>query len=171
VVIAARTVLAWQTLVSREKDPLDPGVVTVGSIHGGTKYNIIPDEVKLQLTVRSFRPEVRKLLLDGIGRIAKQEAAAAPTANCARSRVSAWCSISWPRRPRKAPPASKAQRTRDSAKLEPPMDDDEVPFRHDRARSARAAAGGHPHALRLRTAGGRRIGRASSSAHRTVSAA
>jgi amidohydrolase len=77
VVIAARTVLAWQTLISREKDPLDPAVVTVGSIHGGTKYNIIPDEVKLQLTVRTFRPEVRKLLLDGIERIAKAESAAA----------------------------------------------------------------------------------------------
>jgi hippurate hydrolase len=77
VVIAARTVLAWQTLVSREKDPLEPAVLTVGSIHGGTKYNIIPDEVKLQITVRSFRPEVRKLLLDGIERIAKAESAAA----------------------------------------------------------------------------------------------
>jgi hippurate hydrolase len=53
VVIAARTVLAWQTLVSREKDPLDPAVLSVGSIHGGTRYNIIPDEVKLQLTVRA----------------------------------------------------------------------------------------------------------------------
>ena len=77
VVIAARTVLAWQTLVSREKDPLDPAVLTVGSIHGGTRYNIIPDEVKLQLTVRTFRPEVRKLLLEGIERIAKAESAAA----------------------------------------------------------------------------------------------
>jgi amidohydrolase len=77
VVIAARTVLAVQTLVSREKDPLEPAVVTVGSIHGGTKYNIIPDEVKLQLTVRTFNPEVRKLLLSGIERIAKAEAAAA----------------------------------------------------------------------------------------------
>ena len=77
VVIAARTVLAIQTLVSREKDPLEPAVVTVGSIHGGTKYNIIPDEVKLQLTVRSFNPEVRKLLKEGIERIAKAEAAAA----------------------------------------------------------------------------------------------
>ena len=77
VVIASRTVLAWQTLVSREKDPLEPAVVTVGSIHGGSKYNIIPDEVKLQLTVRSFKPEVRKLLLEGIERIAKAEAAAA----------------------------------------------------------------------------------------------
>jgi len=77
VVIAARTVLSIQTLVSREKDPLEPAVVTVGSIHGGTKYNIIPDEVKLQLTVRSFNPEVRKLLLEGIERIARAEAAAA----------------------------------------------------------------------------------------------
>ena len=77
VVIAARTVLAVQTLVSREKDPLEPAVVTVGSIHGGTKYNIIPDEVKLQLTVRTFNPEVRKQLLAGIDRIAKAEAAAA----------------------------------------------------------------------------------------------
>jgi hippurate hydrolase len=77
VVIASRAVLAFQTLVSREKDPLEPAVVTVGSIHGGTKYNIIPDEVKLQLTVRSFNPEVRKLLREGIERIAKAEAAAA----------------------------------------------------------------------------------------------
>ena len=75
IVIAARTVLAIQTLVSREKDPLDPAVVTVGSIHGGTRYNIIPDEVKLQLTVRTYKPEVRKLLLEGIERIAKAEAA------------------------------------------------------------------------------------------------
>ncbi|TMA17021.1 MAG: amidohydrolase, partial [Deltaproteobacteria bacterium] len=77
VVIAARTVLAIQTLVSREKDPLEPAVVTVGSIHGGTKYNIIPDEVKLQLTVRAYNPEVRKLLLEGIERIAKAEALSA----------------------------------------------------------------------------------------------
>jgi amidohydrolase len=77
VVIAARTVLAFQTLVSREKDPLEPAVLTVGSIHGGTKYNIIPDEVKLQITLRTFNPEVRKLLLSGIERTAKTEAAAA----------------------------------------------------------------------------------------------
>src|SRR5437867_3005811 len=77
VVIAARTILTVQTLVSREKDPLDPAVVTVGSIHGGTRYNIIPDEVKLQLTVRTYKPEVRKLLLEGIERIAKAEAASA----------------------------------------------------------------------------------------------
>ena len=49
-----------QTIVSREINPLDPAVVTVGSIHGGTKHNIIPDEVKLQLTVRSYKPEVRE---------------------------------------------------------------------------------------------------------------
>ena len=77
VVIAARTVLALQTLVSREKDPLEPAVLTVGSIHGGTKYNIIPDDVHLQITVRSYTPQVRKQLLDGIARIAKAEAAAA----------------------------------------------------------------------------------------------
>jgi hippurate hydrolase len=77
IVIAARTVLALQTLVSREKDPFEPAVLTVGSIHGGTKYNIIPDEVKLQITLRTYKPEVRKMFLDGIARIAKAEAAAA----------------------------------------------------------------------------------------------
>ncbi len=66
-----------QTLVSREKNPLDPAVVTVGSFQAGTKHNIIPDEAKLQLTVRSYKPEVRKLLLDGIRRIARGEAIAA----------------------------------------------------------------------------------------------
>jgi hippurate hydrolase len=75
VVLAARTVLALQTLVSREKDPLEPAVVTVGSIHGGTKHNIIPDEVKLQITVRTYSPAVRKQMLEGIARIAKAEAA------------------------------------------------------------------------------------------------
>ncbi|MEO8189799.1 MAG: amidohydrolase [Acidobacteriota bacterium] len=77
VVIAARTVLALQTLVARENNPFDPAVVTVGSIHGGLKHNIIPDEVKLQITVRSFKEEVRQRLLKGIDRIAKAEAAAA----------------------------------------------------------------------------------------------
>src|SRR4051812_34760198 len=77
VTIAARTVLALQTLISREKDPLEPGVITVGSIHGGTKHNIIPDEVKLQITVRTYNPAVRKQLLAGIARIAKAEAMAA----------------------------------------------------------------------------------------------
>ena len=77
VLLAARTVLALQTLISREKDPLEPGVITVGSIHGGTKHNIIPDEVKLQITVRTYSPAVRKQLLEGIARIAKAEAASA----------------------------------------------------------------------------------------------
>ncbi|MFY9552241.1 MAG: amidohydrolase [Thermoanaerobaculia bacterium] len=77
IVIAARTVLALQTIVSRENDPSDPAVVTVGSIHGGTKHNIIPDEVKLQLTVRSYKEIVRNRLLAAIARIAKAEAAAA----------------------------------------------------------------------------------------------
>ena len=77
VVIAARTILALQTLVARENSPFDPAVVTVGSIHGGLKHNIIPDEVKLQITVRSFKEDVRQRLLSGIARIAKAEAAAA----------------------------------------------------------------------------------------------
>jgi amidohydrolase len=77
IVIAARTVLAWQTIVSREIDPRDPAVITVGSIHGGTKHNIIPDHVDLQLTVRSYKPEVRQHLLSAIRRIADGEAQAA----------------------------------------------------------------------------------------------
>jgi amidohydrolase len=77
IVLASRIVTALQTLVSRENNPLNPAVVTVGSFHAGTKHNIIPDEAKLQLTVRSYTPEVRKLLLDGIRRIARGEAIAA----------------------------------------------------------------------------------------------
>jgi hippurate hydrolase len=77
VVIAARTVVALQTIVSRETSPFDPAVITVGSIHGGTKNNIIPDEVRLQLTVRSFTDPVRQHLLSAIGRIVKAEAEAA----------------------------------------------------------------------------------------------
>ena len=77
IVLASRIVVALQTLVSREKNPLDPAVVTVGSFQAGTKHNIIPDEAKLQLTVRTYKPEVRQLLLDGIQRIARGEAIAA----------------------------------------------------------------------------------------------
>jgi len=77
IVIAARTILALQTIVSREENPLDPAVVTVGSIHGGAKHNIIPDEVKLLITVRSYKEDVRKRILASIERIAKAEAAAA----------------------------------------------------------------------------------------------
>jgi hippurate hydrolase len=77
IVIAARTVLALQTVVSRENNPLDPVVVTVGTIHGGTRSNIIPDEVKLQLTVRTYKEEARRRALAAIERIARAEAAAA----------------------------------------------------------------------------------------------
>ena len=77
IVIAARTVVALQTIVARENSPFDPAVVTVGSIHGGTRRNVIPDEVVLHLTVRSYKPEVRQRLLAAIERIAKAEALAA----------------------------------------------------------------------------------------------
>src|SRR6202171_704750 len=77
IVIAARTIVSWQTIVSREIDPQDPAVITVGTIHGGTKNNIIPDEVLMQLTVRSYKDEVRKHLLASIERIAVAEAQAA----------------------------------------------------------------------------------------------
>lgn len=76
IVIAARAVTTLQTLVSRETNPLDSAVVTVGTFHAGTKRNIIPDEAKLELTVRSYKPEVRKALLEGIARVARAEAAA-----------------------------------------------------------------------------------------------
>ncbi len=77
IVIAARVVLTLQTIVSREIKPGDPAVITVGYIQGGTKSNIIPDEVHLGLTVRSYTPEVRKHLLAAIERVAKAEAQAA----------------------------------------------------------------------------------------------
>ncbi|HYG98470.1 MAG TPA: amidohydrolase [Terriglobales bacterium] len=76
IVIAARTVLAIQTIVSREKDPREPGVITIGRITGGTKHNIVPDEVHLALSVRSFKPEVRKQLLTAIERVTRAEAEA-----------------------------------------------------------------------------------------------
>lgn len=77
IVLAARIVGSLQSLVSREVDPQDAAVVTVGSIHGGAKHNIISDEVTMLLTVRSYSDETRKLLLNGIRRIAKGEAMAA----------------------------------------------------------------------------------------------
>jgi amidohydrolase len=77
IVLGARIVGALQTLVSREQDPLDPAVVTVGSFIGGAKHNIIPDEAKLLLTVRSYSDETRDRLLRGIERIARGEAIAA----------------------------------------------------------------------------------------------
>jgi amidohydrolase len=76
IVLASKIVMSLQTLVSRERNPLDPAVVTVGSFQSGAKHNIISDEAKLQLTVRSYTPEVRKALLDGIRRIARGEAIA-----------------------------------------------------------------------------------------------
>ena len=91
IVLAAEIINQWQTIASRETNPLDPIVVTVGSIHGGTKHNIIPDEVKMQLTVRTYKAEVRERVLAAIERIAKGCASAAglpadkmPTANVLR---------------------------------------------------------------------------------------
>ncbi|QDP19921.1 amidohydrolase [Sphingomonas xanthus] len=77
IVLASRIVTTLQTLVSRENDPQQPAVVTVGSFQAGAKHNIISDEARLQLTVRSYTPEVRKKLLDGIRRVARGEAIAA----------------------------------------------------------------------------------------------
>jgi len=77
IVIASSIVMRLQTLVSREKNPLEPAVITVGSFLAGAKHNIIPDEAKLQLTVRSYGEESRQHLLEGIRRVAKAEAMAA----------------------------------------------------------------------------------------------
>ncbi len=77
IVLASRIVTSLQTLVSREIDPFDTAVVTVGSFHGGSKRNIISNEANLQLTVRTYTPEVRAHLLEGISRIARGEAIAA----------------------------------------------------------------------------------------------
>lgn len=74
IVLSSYIVTALQTLVARNLNPIDQGVVTVGSIHGGTKHNIISDRVDLQLTVRSYSDENRALLLDGIARIARGQA-------------------------------------------------------------------------------------------------
>jgi hippurate hydrolase len=77
IVLASQTVLALQTIVSREIRPLDSAVVTVGSIHGGTKHNIIPEDVRLQLTVRCYSDTVRDQILRAIRRIAEGQARAA----------------------------------------------------------------------------------------------
>ena len=71
IVMAAQLVLALQTVVSREKSPLDPAVVSVGSIHGGSSHNIIPDEVRLELTIRTYDKKVRDKIFQAIERIAK----------------------------------------------------------------------------------------------------
>jgi amidohydrolase len=76
IVIAARTVVALQTIVSREVKPGEVAVITVGYIQAGTKNNIIPDQADLGITVRSYKPEVRKLLLTAIERVIRAEATA-----------------------------------------------------------------------------------------------
>ena len=77
VVLASQIVIALQTIVSREVHPREPAVVTVGSIHGGTKHNIIPNEVKLQLTIRSYTDAVRNQIIASIKRICLGTAQAA----------------------------------------------------------------------------------------------
>ena len=77
IVLGAQIVMALQTLVARELSPRDPGVVTVGSFHAGSKHNIISDSAVLQLTVRNTNPDARELLLNGIKRIAKNMGRAA----------------------------------------------------------------------------------------------
>ena len=81
IVLAARIIIDLQTLRSREIDPIEGAVVTVGAIRGGTKHNVIPSEVLLQLTVRSFKDSVRKHLLEGIERISKAAAMSAQRRN------------------------------------------------------------------------------------------
>ena len=77
IVIAARAVLGIQTIVSRETDPFSPAVVTIGSIHGGTGGNTIPDEVRMQMTVRTYDAKVREHILASISRQVEAEATAA----------------------------------------------------------------------------------------------
>jgi len=77
IVLASQIVMALQTIVSREIPPLDPAVVTVGSFHGGTRHNIIPDEARLQLTIRAYKEDVRQKILASIERIAVNTARAA----------------------------------------------------------------------------------------------
>jgi amidohydrolase len=71
VVMAAEFIVQLQTIVSRQENPRDPAVVTVGDIHGGTKRNIIPNEVKLELTTRAFTDPSQQIILDGIQRTAQ----------------------------------------------------------------------------------------------------
>src|ERR1700675_2266678 len=71
IVMAGEFIVQLQTIVSRQENPRDPAVVTIGDIHGGTKRNIIPNEVKLELTTRAFSDKARQIILDGIRRIAQ----------------------------------------------------------------------------------------------------
>jgi amidohydrolase len=77
IVMSAAFIMQLQTIVSRQEDPRDPAVVTVGDIHGGTRRNIIPDEVKMELTTRAFSAEARQIILDGVRRTAQGVALAA----------------------------------------------------------------------------------------------
>jgi len=77
VILAARTILALQTIVSRELPPLDLGIITVASIHGGTTYNAIPDDVSLQVNIRYFKKTVRDQIIDSIQRITRNVALSA----------------------------------------------------------------------------------------------
>jgi amidohydrolase len=70
VVMAGEFIVQLQTIVSRQEDPSDPSVVTIGTIHGGTKRNIIPSEVKLEITARAFSDKARQVIIDGIRRTA-----------------------------------------------------------------------------------------------------
>src|SRR2546427_3169811 len=77
IVMAAEFIVQLQTIVSRQENPSDPAVVTVGDIHGGTKRNIIPNEVKMELTTRAFSDKARQIILDGIRRTARGVAVSA----------------------------------------------------------------------------------------------
>ena len=77
VVMAAQFINQIQTIVSRQEDPRDPAVVTVGDIHGGTKRNIIPNEVKMEITARAFRDKARQIIIDGVRQAAQGIAIAA----------------------------------------------------------------------------------------------
>ena len=81
IVLTSKIILALQTIVSREIAPIDPAVITVGSIHAGTKHNIIPEEVKMQLTLRSYSDEVMDHIMASIKRICKGEAMSAGLAS------------------------------------------------------------------------------------------
>lgn len=74
--IASEIVVGLQSIISREKGPLDPGIITVGAFHGGTKHNIIPEQVNLQITVRANSRETRNMLIDAIKRVAVNTARA-----------------------------------------------------------------------------------------------
>lgn len=71
ITMAASFIMQMQTIVSRQEDPNDPAVVTVGDIHGGTKRNIIPNEVKMELTTRAFSDHARQVIIDGVKNAAR----------------------------------------------------------------------------------------------------